>query len=361
MKRKTAALYNPYLDTLGGGEKHILSILKVLESRGYQISIFWDHDLRKETANRLNVSFQNITFLPNIFSKKHSIIEKLKALKSFDLFFYIPDGSYFFSSARRNYIFAMVPTKTILPHRLLDFIKIWNYKWIANSPFTKKWFSEQHIQTDVITPCIEDDFVSTDILTIEKEPIILSVGRFFKHLHGKKQHIAIDAFRNIKKNNPLLHNFKLILAGGLKNEDQAYFAELQSYTKQDPSICFKPNISFQELLSLYRKATFYWHFTGYGVDEKNHPEQVEHMGITPLEAMAMGCLTFCYRAGGPTYFIKEGINGFLFSSIEELSTKTITIMNSEHNRIITQNAHMYVKEHFGYNAFKNTVRDTLHI
>ncbi len=40
MKRKKAALYDPFLDVMGGGEKHILSILKVLEEKGFEIHIF---------------------------------------------------------------------------------------------------------------------------------------------------------------------------------------------------------------------------------------------------------------------------------------------------------------------------------
>ena len=44
-KIKRVALYNPYLDTLGGGEKHILSILDVFAEQGYEINIFWDKNL----------------------------------------------------------------------------------------------------------------------------------------------------------------------------------------------------------------------------------------------------------------------------------------------------------------------------
>ncbi|EKE14265.1 MAG: hypothetical protein ACD_12C00601G0004, partial [uncultured bacterium] len=35
-KSKRIALYDPYLSTLGGGEKHILSILDVFAEQGYE-------------------------------------------------------------------------------------------------------------------------------------------------------------------------------------------------------------------------------------------------------------------------------------------------------------------------------------
>jgi hypothetical protein len=47
---KKAALYDPYLDVMGGGEKHILSILQVLEHEGYEANVFWDHDLTGPSA-----------------------------------------------------------------------------------------------------------------------------------------------------------------------------------------------------------------------------------------------------------------------------------------------------------------------
>ena len=57
MKRKKAALYNPDLDILGGGEKHILSILRVLEDEGYEINIFWDKDLTNEIKTNFKLEF----------------------------------------------------------------------------------------------------------------------------------------------------------------------------------------------------------------------------------------------------------------------------------------------------------------
>ena len=58
MKRKTVGLYTPYLDIMGGGEKHILSILKVFDDVGYNTILFWNKDLSLEIKERLKLTFR---------------------------------------------------------------------------------------------------------------------------------------------------------------------------------------------------------------------------------------------------------------------------------------------------------------
>jgi glycosyltransferase involved in cell wall biosynthesis len=80
---------------------------------------------------------------------------------------------------------------------------------------------------------------------------------------------------------------------------------------------------------------------------------VEHFGITPLEAMASGCITFCYNAGGPKSFIHNGENGFLFSSVEELMKQMSQVL--EHGaemHLISEQARNYVDVTFSYERFK---------
>jgi hypothetical protein len=36
-----AAIYNPYLDTLGGGERYTLAVATTLFKNGYQVDIEW--------------------------------------------------------------------------------------------------------------------------------------------------------------------------------------------------------------------------------------------------------------------------------------------------------------------------------
>src|SRR5436190_831775 len=98
------------------------------------------------------------------------------------------------------------------------------------------------------------------------------------------------------------------------------------------------------------------HFTGYGVDEHKNPEQVEHLGITPLEAMAAQCITFCYKAGGPNEIIDSGVNGFLFSSINDLVEKMKYIPDTQS---IINNARKLIEKKFSYEVFKNNVKQLI--
>ena len=358
--RKQAALYDPYLDTLGGGEKHILSILKVLEDEGYQINVFWDKNLQPQIENRFRLQFVNqIKFLPNIFAKQNSI-GKLVTLKGFDIFFYVTDGSYFFSSAKKNFAFCMIPDKNLYKRSLINKLKTLNYRFITNSLFTQNWLNRWGVKSDVIYPYINKDFIDLKVNELKKENIILSIGRFYSHLHSKKQSILINMFNKLKQSNPMFKNFKLIMAGGLKEEDKRYFSKLQLTVKNSPDTLLKTNLPYDKLLELYKKSLIYVHMTGFGVDENKNPEQVEHLGIAPLEAMVSGCLTFCYSAGGPKEIIKDGENGFLFKTQEELSNKlSPVLLNPALQARIKNRAKQFVQDNFSYETFKKKIKEVI--
>ena len=373
-KKIKVGIYDPFLDTLGGGEKYIFSILEVLAEKGYEINVFWNKDLSKEINGRFALkSIGSWKWLPNIF-KRHpersrGIFNKISRLvslarndntfinlKKFDYFFYVTDGSYFFSSAKKNFVYAMVPDEKLYNLTVINRLKLANYSFITHSEFTKKWLKKFGIDSQVIMPYLDKHFTDQDAEYFKKDKIILSVGRFFPHLHSKKQDEMIRTFKLLKKSNLQFEDYKLILAGGLKKEDKKYFDYLKKLADNDSSIVFKPNIELYELYKLYELSNYFWHFAGYGVDENIHPEQVEHFGITPVEAMASGCLTFSYNAGGPKEIISEGENGFLFNSTGELIEKMITVENnSELKNKIRLKSSLYAKKRFSYKVFEDLV------
>lgn len=357
MKSKKAALYNPYLNTLGGGEKHILSILKALEDEGFSIDIFWNEELSTQIEKRFDLKFNNLNFIPNIFKDGSSVLKKLAILGRYEKFFYVTDGSYFFSTAKKNYVFAMVPKKESFDQGFLNKLKLTNWNFITNSGFTQSFLSKWGIKSQVIYPFLDEKFLDNQSETVNKEKIILTVGRFFDHLHTKNHNLAIEVY---KRNNLKLKGFKLILAGGLIQEDQDYFNKLKKLAGGDRDIIFKTNLSFHELLELYNKSLIYWHFAGFGVDEQKNPELVEHFGITPLEAMARGCLTFVYDAGGPREIVKDNQNGFIFKNEEVLMVKTLDIVkNNKLQEKIRASAQEFIEENFSYRVFQEKVRQVL--
>ena len=254
----------------------------------------------------------------------------------------------------------MVPDKKLYNPSLVNKLKTSNYHFITNSLFTKSWLVKWGINSEVIYPYLSQDFIDLDIDKLKKENIILSVGRIYSHLHSKKQSILIDLFNKLKQQNIMFKNFKLILAGGLKQEDKQYFNELETLIGKNPDILLKPNLSYSELLELYKKSKFYIQMTGYGIDENKNPELVEHLGITPLEAMASGCITFCYHSGGPKEIIKEGRTGFLFKSKEELIKKLVYNISDPGRQIrIKKLAKNYIRTNFSYELFKKRVKEVI--
>ncbi|MFH0979680.1 MAG: glycosyltransferase [Candidatus Roizmanbacteria bacterium] len=353
---KKVGLYNPFLDTLGGGEKHILSILQVFAEKKAEITIFWDKDLSNEFRKRFSLHYINIIKW-NSINSIFSSLKTLQTLKTFDYFFYVTDGSYFFSSATKNFVFCMVPDKKLYNLNFLNRLKLWNYKFISNSPYTTKWLNKWGIDPITIPPFIDNKLFIND--KNKKEKVILSVGRFFPHLHSKNQEKIIETFKLLKLSHSFFKDYKLILAGGLKNEDRSYFNQLKSLAK-DSLILFKPNASLDELYKLYELSTYFWHFTGLGIDEEKHPERVEHFGIAPLEAIASGCLTFCHNSGGPKEIIRDGKTGFLFYTEKELIGKMEAIEknNSLKEEIIINGKNM-VQKGYNYEAFKEKVLKNL--
>lgn len=357
LKKTKVGLYDPFLDTLGGGEKHILSIINVLAEQGGEITVFWNKDLSHEIKNRFSFQcFKTLKWLPiNLLSFS---LKTLRTLRTFNYFFYVTDGSYFFSFAKKNFVFCMVPDIKLYNLNLLNRLKLWNYRFISNSPYTTKWLEKWGLNPIMIPPYVDDIFFLKK--NIVKQKMILSVGRFFPHLHSKNQEKIIKTFKFLKLSNPSFKDCKLILAGGLKNEDKKYFNQLKSLVKNDPSIEFRPNVPLYELYELYELSNYFWHFTGLGINEELHPERVEHFGIAPLEAIASGCLTFCYNSGGPKEILEDRKTAFLFNDEEELIKKMSEVEKNQElqERVINQGKKM-IKDSYNYEVFRQNVLKTV--
>ena len=101
---------------------------------------------------------------------------------------------------------------------------------------------------------------------------------------------------------------------------------------------------------------FYWHGSGYGIDEDKQPDKVEHFGMTPLEAMTAGAISFVYPAGELKILIKDGNNGYVYNNQLELIDKTIKIYNDKQLKSkITANGRKFVKDNLDGVHFEENV------
>ena len=356
-----AAIYDPYLDTLGGGERYCLSVAEILVKHDYEVDIFWSgqQDILEKAKNRFALDLSKINLVPDIFGLSNSKIEfveenininsihskvkpnqdfisrikkfinKRKVLSQYDIVFYLSDGSSPFLFGKKNFLHVQVPfvTKFSTKDKFLNLLKSRNInKVICNSKFTAKFldsFPEDRIK--IVYPPVDVAKLEGDI---KKDKIILSVGRFDNILNAKKQDVLIEAYKKFYKQNPET-DWKLVLSGGSREEPRKnnYLIHLQHLAKDLP-IHFVINPSFEELKKMYARSAIYWHAAGFGVDELIHPEETEHFGMTVVEAMDSGLVPLVVAKGGLTEIVNDEKNGFLWQTTDELAAKTQLLISS---------------------------------
>ena len=154
---------------------------------------------------------------------------------------------------------------------------------------------------------------------------VLSVGRFFKGGHNKRQDIVIDAFRRIQESGvPGLH---LALAGAIhpSPEGRAWLRELQEMA-HGLDCTFYPNVGRAELAALYERSAVLIHAAGFGVDADEFPERLEHFGITPIEAASFGCIPVVYGQGGPRDVVRALGSNTTFGTVDECAQQVIRLL-----------------------------------
>lgn len=386
-----AAIYDPYLDTLGGGERYCLTVGEILLNHGYDVDLFWsgDQEILSKAEKRFGLKLQEIKYKPDIFGLSHQKIElieegnidnlhsvssprenyfqkinkfiqKYKILSKYDLVFYLSDGSIPFLFSKKNLLHIQVPfiLKESLKDKILNLIKVrFINRVICNSQFTSKFLTDfPKEKVSIVYPPVDvEKFYSSE----EKENIILSVGRFDNILNAKKQDVLIEAFKKLYKNNADL-KWKLILMGGSHDlpQNNHYLIHLQHLAKGAP-IEFIVNPDFNELKKVYSLAKIYWHAAGYGVDEYIHPEQTEHFGMTVVEAMDSGAVPMVVARGGLTEIVTDSKNGFVWQTLEELTAKTQLLFGTPNElKEMSHQAHL-TSQNFSKEIFEQHLLDLI--
>lgn len=319
-------IFNPYLDSLGGGERYMLTIAEHV-SKTHPVDIFWDdEEIKKKALERLAIDLKRVNFVENIFYSKKNLLKKMFLTRKYDLIIFLSDGSIPSTLAQRNVLHFQCPFINIKGKSLTNRLKLSRFQAIiCNSKFTKKYIDKEYgVTSKIIYPPVEVEKLSPG----KKKNLIISVGRFSKYFINKKQKEMVKIF---KKMSPKLQGWKFYLVGGLLDQDREYFDEVRSLV-DSASIRLLPNEPFENLKKYYCQAKIYWHTAGFGEDENTNPAAMEHFGITTVEAMAAGCVPIVFDGGGQKEIVDHGKDGFLWKNERELIEYTLKVANNERLR-----------------------------
>lgn len=323
---KRAGIFDPYLDTVGGGERYAMTIAEALLKKGWKVDVFWQDEKTKDTLiKKFALDIERVNFV--FYSPRvNNIYKRWKFERNYDLLFYFSDGSIPFMFGKKNLLHFQVPFHNVDGKKISNRLKmklIGNF--VCNSLFTKNIVEKEYgITGDVWYPPIS---VQEFIPAPKKGNNILAVGRFEKSLTEKRQDILIETFKKMVKKG--LSDWKLTVAGGCStNEDKnEIINDLRDRAKGFP-IEIKVNLPFSELKDLYAKSKIFWHAAGFGIDEEKFPEKTEHFGMTTVEAMAAGCVPIVINKGGQKEIVENNKNGFLWETEGELVDFTFKIIEN---------------------------------
>jgi len=231
--------------------------------------------------------------------------------------------------AKKNILHIQFPLKLDKSSALEQFkLKKWQIK-NTNSEFTKKVVEDSWpTKIDLVhNPLVDVDEIGSATASVKKEKIILSVGRFFRQLHSKRQDVLIDMFRQLVAKYPQeTKGWKLVFIGAV--EDKKYLSEIKRKKRNLP-IEFYHDLDRKKLLQWYGKASIYWHAAGFGINQEKNPEKVEHFGVSTAEAMAAGCVPIVHGKGGQLEVVGDKLKDLLWLKEQECLKKTKQVINDE--------------------------------
>lgn len=341
---KKAAIYNPYWDTLGGGERYSATFAQVLAELGYKVHVQWgESGIVGKLEKRFGLKLDSV-----------EVVENVKRGDGYDVCFWVSDGSLPMFRARNNILHFQVPFCDVSGKSLINRMKMYRVNSVVcNSNFTKRVIDgEFGVDSKVLYPPVD----VSSIKPKRKQNLIFYVGRFSQLKQSKRQDVLIDAFAEFyDKGNK---KWKMVLAGGVEVGVGDYLKRLRKMAKGYPiSIVESP--SYKKLVSYFGRAKIYWSAAGYGIDAQREPERLEHFGITLVEAMSAGQVVFAFNAGGHKEIVCEGKNGYLWKSKSDLIDKTISVLGERERMKEISTTAVKDSRKYGYEEFKRGVKKLL--
>ena len=321
-KSPDVLVYDPYLTTLGGGEKVIFAVADFWRSRGARVTI-GAPTLPKLAALE---AFGYDTSL-GVERVDHRTLGTSSA--RYDVLVYLTNTVPQPTGAAHSYLIVQFPFQHLetwrhpgMRYRQLQTLRA--YRSVVYSRYVEQWLRRRWKQSALVLP---PAVVQGAYRPERKRKTILSVGRFFSMDHSKRQDALIEAYKLLPS--AVRDEWCLVLAGGVKDEHHDYVDSLRQ-AAHGYHIDFAVNVPQPRLVELYEQASLFWHGTGFG-RASDTPENAEHFGMTTIEAMSYGCVPLAYADGGQVEIIDARF-GMLWHSLPELAKGTAALIADEPRR-----------------------------
>lgn len=320
---KKILVHSPYWHIGGGGERYVMTAAQCLSRNALVYVDMGDNSRLDLLGKHLDLDLGRV--------KSVKKITNVAKIKGYDGIFWLSDGSIpFMPFFTTKVIHFQAPFSNVAGKSLKNKLKLMGAKVICNSEYTKKFIDKEYgIDSMVVYPPVETD----KFKPMEKDKLILTVGRFSFSSQFKRHDLLIEAFKELLKSGS--RGWRMVIVGKVEDSQSLkIISGLRSKIKGLP-IAIKTDLEHERLKFLFGQASIYWHAAGYGADLNKFPERAEHFGISTVEAMAAGAIPLSFAAGGQLEIIDDGVNGFLWRNKSELISLTKKVISDEkfRNRI----------------------------
>lgn len=218
----------------------------------------------------------------------------------------------------------------------------------ANSNFTGQWIETMWKRRPEVVYSAASDMGPPG----PKDNTIVHVGRFVGEGRSDYKHqlTLLRAFRDLRE----LHgqNWELHFVGALlADETSRRMLERLRKEARDLPVHLHLDLGFDALRDLYRRASIYWHATGFGSSPELQPRWQEHFGMTTVEAMSAGAVPVVIDSGGQRETVEHEVTGFRWKSLDELREFTLFLARNPRDREEFSRRAVQASSRFGSTAF----------
>jgi glycosyltransferase involved in cell wall biosynthesis len=226
---------------------------------------------------------------------------------------------------------------------------------LANSEYTRGWIRRLwHRDSAVLFPPIR---VGELAPAAKRTPTIVTVGRFFRPGtgHSKRQLEMVRMFGDLSRAGRL-DGWTLHVVGGCEPAGESYLDEVRLAAAGLP-VEIHPNAPRALVERLLDEASIFWSATGLGETEAKAPWHQEHFGMTTVEAMAGGCVPVVIDRAGQREIVRDGVDGFRWSTPEELGARTEQVARDDALRARLAASAVQRANEFSEEAFEKRWRE----